>query len=411
MNVTKSKSRSYLAIIFGVVCIDLIGFGIVLPLLPLYAKSYGATPVVIGLLAISYSLGQLLFNPVWGGLSDKIGRRPVLLGSLAGSVLFYTLFGWAPSLVWLFVARTFAGIFAANISTAMAYIADVTSRADRAKGMGVIGAAFALGFIIGPAVGGVLSKFSYSWPGYGAAILSLIALCLAFFKLPESLPPDKRASRLHFSFASVWKPVRKNLTRPRVARPIWVYFLVILAFSCMQLTFPLFTNQAFGFDVVENGYLFAFVGVVAIVLQGGLIDRLSKRFGEGRLAVVGTTMAMLGIAGLPFAQSLGGLLAMLAVMGLGSGLSNPTLTSLVSLGADESEQGAVLGASRSVATLARILGPLWGGWSYGVFGPDWTYWSCGIVLFFAALAGLPLLRFRSPEATPIQEIAHQTGTS
>ncbi|MFQ5651183.1 MAG: MFS transporter [bacterium] len=394
MNLKKSKQTTRLSIIFAVVCIDLIGFGIVLPLLPLYAKSYGASPVVIGVLAVSYSLGQLLFNPLWGSLSDRIGRRPVLLGSLLGSAIFYTLFGWAPSLAWLFVARTCAGVFAANISTAMAYISDITTKADRAKGMGLIGAAFALGFIIGPAVGGFLSKFSYHWPGYGAAVLSFIALILAMAKLPESLTEPRKERPLWSAFGSFIEPIMRNLSKPEVARPIWVYFLIILAFSCMQLTFPLFTHEVFNFDVVENGYLFAFVGVLAVVLQGGLIDRLSKRFGAGPLALVGTALGVVGMACFPFAKSLRGLLVLLALLGIGTGLSTPTLTSLVSINAEESEQGAVLGVSRSIATLARILGPLWGGWAYGLLGINWTYWSAGGVLLLALWVGLPLLRVR-----------------
>ncbi|RMD93125.1 MAG: MFS transporter, partial [Calditrichaeota bacterium] len=173
------KKSTPLGIIFLVVFIDLIGFGIVLPLLPIYARSYGASPFVIGLLAVSYSGTQFLFNPVWGRVSDHVGRRPIILMSLTGSVISYAVFGWAPSLAWLFISRLSAGLFGANISTAMAFIADVTTPENRAKGMGLIGAAFGLGFIFGPALGGFLSKYSYSLPGYGASLLSLIALLLA----------------------------------------------------------------------------------------------------------------------------------------------------------------------------------------------------------------------------------------
>ncbi len=390
----KRKHTASLGIIFMVVCIDLIGFGMVLPLLPLYAKSYGATPFVIGLLAISYSVAQLVFNPIWGALSDRIGRRPILLMSLACASFFYAVFGWAPSLLWLFVARTFGGVFAGNISAAMAYIADITTKKDRAKGMGLIGVAFAVGFIVGPAVGGFLSKYGYSMPGYAAACLSLIAFTLAVFKLPESLKPELRKSKTALSYEKFVAPIRDNVGRPEVARPMLVYFLGVLAFSCMQITFPLFTYEVFHYQVMETGYLMAFIGIVVMVFQGGLIGRLSRMFGEGPLALVGVALGMVSLFLLPVTKTLMPLLVALAIMGVGSGLNNPTLSSLISLGADESEQGSVIGASRSLNTFARILGPLWGGWSYGALGLRMTYWSAGLVMLIALLVGLPLMRMR-----------------
>ncbi len=383
-----------LMVIFAVVCIDLIGFGIVLPLLPLYAQAYGASPFVIGLLAISYSATQLLFNPIWGALSDRVGRRPILLMSLTGSVLFYALFGWAPSLFWLFVARLGAGVFAANISAAMAYIADVTSVENRAKGMGLVGAAFAIGFIIGPALGGFLSQYGYAMAGYGAAALSATALAVAVFKLPESLKAKTRQRSMSISLETFWRPLRENLSKEKVGRPMVVYFLVVLAFACMQITFPLFTFEVFGFDVKENGYLFTFMGIIAVVFQGRVIGSLARRFGEGPLALLGVALGMVGLVLLPFAATLRMLLFVLTVLAVGSGLNSPTLTSLISIGAHEHEQGAVLGASRSINTLARILGPLWGGWSYGALGKQWTYWSAAGVLLVAVLYGWPLLRWR-----------------
>lgn len=388
-----NPQRSAIGIIFLVVVIDLIGFGIVLPLLPLYAKHYGASPAVIGLLAISYSATQLIFSPLWGALSDRRGRRPILLMSLVGSVMFYALFGWAPSLLWLFAARLGSGVFAANISTAMAYIADMTSREERAKGMGLIGAAFGIGFIIGPALGGFLSQYSYNLPGYGAALLSFSALTLAFFRLPESRAATSASSKAEI-FQSFWRPIHIALQQKDFVRPALMYFLVTFAFASMQVTFPLFTQDVFKLDVQHVGYLFALSGIMSILLQGGLIGRLARRFGEGVLAIFGGAIYVVGLVAIPIAKSVYLLVLIMALLGLGAGLTLPTLTSLLSLSTDEENQGSVLGVSRSVGTLARILGPLWGGWCYGALGLNWPFWTAGVVALVAVVLGWPLWRIK-----------------
>lgn len=390
------RQTTSLGIIFLVVFIDLIGFGVVLPLLPLYADRYGATPFVIGLLAVSFSSTQFLFNPIWGRISDRVGRRPIILMSITGSVISYAAFGWAPSLVWLFISRLAAGLFGANISTAMAYMADITTPENRSKGMGLIGAAFGLGFIFGPAIGGFLGDYSYSLAGYGAAVLSFVALVLAFFQLPESLKPEKNAEtklpNQNYSLLNYFKPIGQAVRQPQLARPLAVYFLVVLAFSNMQMTFPLFTKEVYNFDVKQNGYLFAFVGILSAVLQGGLIGRLSKKFGNGPLAIFGTGLTMVGLTLIPFVKTLPLLLTALTILGIGTGLNTPTLTSLMSVSADKSLQGGIMGVTRSASSLARIFGPLWGGWIYGAVGINWPYWTAGVVLFFAVLVGLPLWR-------------------
>jgi DHA1 family tetracycline resistance protein-like MFS transporter len=395
-------------IVFLVVVIDLIGFGIVLPLLPLYAKHYGASPLIIGLLAISYSATQFIFSPILGRMSDRRGRRPILLLSLVGAVIFYALFGWAPSLLWLFVARLGAGVFAANISTAMAYIADMTSRENRAKGMGLIGAAFGIGFIIGPAVGGFLSQYSYNLPGYGAAVLSFCALTLAFFKLPESLSTRATSSTASI-FRAFWQPIQTALRQKDFVRPMLMYFLVTFAFANMQLTFPLFTQAVFNLDVKHVGYLFALSGVMSILLQGGLIGRLSQKFGEGVLALTGSAIYVVGLLALPFAKSVYLLVVIMGLFGLATGLTLPTLTSLLSLSADEENQGSVLGVSRSVGTLARILGPLWGGWCYGALGLNWPFWTAGIVSFAAIIFGWSLRTIKPVSASKIKLPAEIAG--
>jgi DHA1 family tetracycline resistance protein-like MFS transporter len=412
----KSYHNSQLGIIFLVIFIDLIGFGIVIPLLPLYADKYGASPFVIGLLAVSFSGMQFLFNPVWGRISDKIGRRPIILFSVTGSVISYALFGWAPSLLWLFISRIAAGFFGANIATAMAYIADLTTPENRAKGMGLIGAAFGLGFILGPALGGFLGQYSYSFAGYGASLLSFVALTLALFRLPESLRPAKNQNTVlpnqKVSLLGYFKPIGRAVRKPEIAQPLIVYFLVVLAVSNMQMTFPLFTKAVFRFDVKENGYLFAYVGILAALLQGGMIGKLSKKFGDGPLAICGTGMSMVGLAFIPFAKTIPVLLILLTVLGIGTGLNTPTLISLVSVSTDESLQGGILGVNRSVSSLARILGPLWGGWTYGALGMNWPYWTAGVVLFFAVLMALPLWRIRpsyTNKTVLVNDVPKQSG--
>ncbi len=390
------KKSTPLGIIFLVVFIDLIGFGIVLPLLPIYARSYGASPFVIGLLAVSYSGTQFLFNPVWGRVSDHVGRRPIILMSLTGSVISYAVFGWAPSLVWLFISRLSAGLFGANISTAMAFIADVTTPENRAKGMGLIGAAFGLGFIFGPALGGFLSKYSYSLPGYGASLLSLIALLLAMFQLPESYQPQQKPRKpTEFPLLEQLKPLVQAVKQSELARPLLVYFLVVFAFANMQMTFPLFTQEVYNFDVEHNGYLFAFIGLISAGLQGGAIGMLSKKFGEGALAIWGTGLSMIGLSAIPLAKTVPILVIFMTVLGIGTGLNTPTLTTMVSLGTDETMQGGMMGVNRAVSSLARILGPLWGGWTYQALGINWPYWTGGLALLLAFLVGWPLRHYAS----------------
>jgi len=388
-----------LGIIFLIVFIDLVGFGIILPLLPLYAETFGASPLVIGLLGTSYSGAQFLFTPLWGWISDRVGRRPILLMSVAGSVISYTIFGWAPSLLWLFISRLAGGLFGANISTAQAYIADITTPENRARGMGLVGAAFGIGFVVGPAIGGLLSRYSYSLPGYAAAALSFIAFVFALVRLPESLPGKERA-RLAAERqrpGSEIEALFKALGNRDLARTLAVYFLAIFAFSNMQMTFPLFTQAVYGYDAAHNGYLFAFIGLMSAVVQGGLIGRLSHRFGEGPLAITGVFLTMLGLGLVPLAVHVGELMVLLAVVGVGIALTNPTLTTIVSLRSDPSMQGSVLGVNRSTSSLARMLGPLWGGWTYGALGINWPYWTAGIVLFVAVVLALPLRRITSRE--------------
>jgi DHA1 family tetracycline resistance protein-like MFS transporter len=356
-----SGNVSPLIVIFTTVFIDLVGFGIVIPVLPFYAEGtiFNATPRTVGLLFASYSIMQLIAAPVLGRLSDRHGRRPVLLLSIIGTGIGFLILGFANTLWMLFAGRILDGLTGGNISTAQAYIADVTTKEDRAKGMGLVGAAFGLGFIFGPAIGGVLSRWGIHVPFLFAAALCFANAILLFFTLPETVnrkPFGDRASR-----ESRLTQVFKSLKEPRLAFLITIYFLFIVAFSIMTTSFSLYTMFRFGYDAQHNGYLFAYVGLISVIVQGGLIGKLVKRFGELPLILVGACFFAVSLFAVPFVSpSSGGLLALLVgggVFALGNSLATPALTSLASKSAGVTEQGTVLGVMHSSASLARAAGP------------------------------------------------------
>src|SRR6266516_3672753 len=278
--------RSPLLVIFITVFIDLVGFGIVIPVLPYYAEGtrFNATPRMVGVLFASYSIMQLVFSPVLGRLSDKYGRRPVLLLSILGTSLGFLILGLATTLWMLFLGRIIDGISGGNISTAQAYIADVTTKEDRAKGMGLIGAAFGLGFVFGPAIGGVLSRWGINVPFIFAGSLAFANAMLLYFVLPETVTPDHPA-RASAATGRGWGQLLKSFRNVRLSLILTIYFLSIVAFSIMTASFSLFLMFRFGFDAFHNGWIFAFVGIISAFIQGGLIGRLVKRFGEPSLVI------------------------------------------------------------------------------------------------------------------------------
>ena len=353
--------RSPLLVIFITVFIDLVGFGIVIPVLPYYAEatSFGATPREVGLLFASYSVMQLIFAPVLGRLSDKHGRRPILLISLLGTCLGFLILGFATTLWMLFIGRIIDGISGGNISTAQAYIADVTTIENRAKGMGLIGAAFGLGFVLGPAIGGILSRWGISVPFLFAGGLAFANAILLYFTLPETVTPDHPA-RVSAASGRGWKQVIEALRQQQLAFVLTIYFLSIVAFSIMTTVFSLFMMFRLGYDPWRSGWIFAFVGVISAIVQGGLIGRLVKHFGEPSLVIAGSLLFSLSLVVSPFvgpATGLIGILSICALSAAGNALSAPSLTSLASKSATAGEQGAVLGVAQSVASLARAAGP------------------------------------------------------
>src|SRR5262245_9459660 len=302
--------RSPLIVIFTTVFIDLVGFGIVIPVLPFYAEGsiFNATPRTVGLLFASYSIMQLIFSPILGGLSDRYGRRPVLLISIIGTGIGFLILGLANTLALLFVGRILDGITGGNISTAQAYIADVTTKENRAKGMGLIGAAFGLGFILGPALGGILSGWGISVPFFFAAGLCFANATLLYFTLPETVTKDHPARQSAAGGRSFGQLI-KSLKDPKLGFVLTIYFLFIVAFSIMTTSFSLYTMFRFGYDAQHNGYLFAYVGLIAVVIQGGLIGWLVKRFGELPLVIFGALCFAISLFAVSFVGSAAGGLA------------------------------------------------------------------------------------------------------
>jgi MFS transporter, DHA1 family, tetracycline resistance protein len=353
--------RSPLLVIFITVFIDLIGFGIVIPVLPFYVEGtkFNASPSMVGLLFASYSVMQLIFSPILGRLSDKYGRRPILLLSLVGTGVGFLILGFANTLWMLFAGRIIDGISGGNISTAQAYIADVTTPENRAKGMGLIGAAFGLGFVFGPAIGGVLSRWGINVPFIFAAGLAFSNAILLYFVLPETVTPDHPARAS--AATGRWSLLAKALKQSKLAFILLIYFLFVVAFSIMMTTFGLFTMYRLGYDAHSTGWLFVFVGIVGAVIQGGLIGRLVKRFGEMWLVLAGALLFSASLFAIPFAGPQTGIGLLLLIGGtfaVGNSLATPSLTGLASKCVGRGEQGGVLGITQSVASLSRTIGPL-----------------------------------------------------
>jgi DHA1 family tetracycline resistance protein-like MFS transporter len=374
--------KGSLLTIFLVVFIDLVGFGIVIPILPYYAQQYGASAWTLGWLMTTYSLMQFLVSPIWGRLSDRIGRRPVLLGSILGTAVSMVALGLAPNLMWLFIARTFAGICAANISTAYAYIADVTTEENRAKGMGAIGAAFGLGFIFGPAIGGVLSKYGYSMPMFAGAALAAINLLFAFFKLEEP-PLSEEARSANRSKRFDLNNIRSVMSDPRTKLAIGLFFLVTFAVTQMEVIFAIYLKALFGLDAQHAGGLLALMGVIMVGIQGGAIGKLAKRFGEVKLIIFGTAICSVALIGFGSVAALSSVIVALCLLALGHGILHPSLSSLASKGAAADRRGATMGVFQSAGSLARVAGPPCAGILYDRINPSAPFFSGAVVLAVA----------------------------
>ncbi|HAM70367.1 MAG TPA: MFS transporter [Verrucomicrobiales bacterium] len=380
-----------LLIIFLTVFIDLIGFGIVLPLLPRYAERFGAHGFEIGAVISSFSLMQFFFSPWWGRLSDRIGRRPVLLISNGASALSYALFAVAAmfqgetGLIVLLISRVAGGICGANLSVASAYIADVTTAENRSKGMGMIGMAFGLGFILGPAIGAFAAgKWGLQAPGWVAAAICAGNFILGCFILVESRVPGMSNAAPRPKFAQ-WK---HTLQQPHVGLLIAVFFLATFCFTCFETTLPLLlASSGLHFDETGIGWLFAYCGLMAAFVQGGSIGRLVKKFGEAKLIWMSLVVVAASLALIPLAAKLGSLLVALGLFAIGSGINRAPTMGLISKNSPVDEQGASLGVAQSFGSLARILGPLFATTLYAQ-SPKLPYFICGGIALAAGVIAM-----------------------
>jgi MFS family permease len=399
--------RPTLLIIFVTVFVDLVGFGLVLPLLPNYSKEFGATGFEVGAIMASYSLMQFLFAPIWGAWSDRIGRRPILLLSTAGAAISYAIFaigsamtGRAALLV-IVLSRVFAGICGANITVAQAYIADITAPEERSKKMGLIGMAFGLGFIVGPALAvGAQSAFGVTGPGWVASAICATNFLVALVRLPESWQPGKTIAARRTRLAQV----RETLGTPRVGLLVGLFFLATLGFACFESTLGLLIQENFQIDhkasAKANAVLFCYCGIIGAFVQAGPIGRMVKKFREPKLIAGSLIVFGLSMAPLPFIKGEANLtwmtllraeglpwLALLftaAWLAIGSGLTRPPLFGLLSMLTPAHEQGAVLGVAQSAGSLARVIGPPVAGWFFDRH-PSWPYLGVAVLAIGAGL--------------------------
>lgn len=383
-------------VLFLIVVVDLLGFGIVIPLLPFYAEHFTATPTEVGFLMAIYSAAQFIAAPFWGRLSDRIGRRPVLLVSIFGAAVAYTALGFADSLVTIFAARALSGFMAGNISTAFAYVADVTTKENRAKGMGLIGAAFSIGFILGPAMGGLLAgsdpaTADFQTPSFAAAALSLLAFTLGLFFLKESLSAESRAQANARTRVARFKALGDALRTPGIGVLIVLAFLSTLVFAGLEATFAMWSRRQFGWGPEQNGYLFALIGILGAIVQGGLMGRLAKKFSVEWLIVGGAVALSLGLAVVPLVNTVPQLVAAMVVAGLGFSIMSPALNTAISVRGESDVQGGLMGVTRSATTMSRMVGPALAGLAFGFLGRDAPYVAGTAIMLIVAIIGFRAL--------------------
>lgn len=394
-------SKSALGVIFLTIFIDLVGFGIVIPLLPTYVTRLSASPALVGFVMASFTLMQFIFSPIMGRLSDQYGRRPFILMGLAGSFVSYLMFAFASSLAMLLASRLLAGLFNANVAVGQAYIADVTSPEERSKGMGMIGAAFGMGFTFGPVIGGVSGglaeshlgmEWGYRMPGLVAAGFSVFALVWAWFRLPESHPPERRRAPVMSARRFDLGNLKRALSHPVMGILLALFFMEVFAFANFESSFVLFGDKKWQLTKIQAGLYIGYIGIVSATVQGALIGRLTRRFGEATLLKAGLLSLGIGLALIPLSPSANWIFLTAAPVPLGIGLINPTIPSLISRIASPEERGGLLGISQGVGSLGRIAGQPFGTVMFEKAGMAAPFFSGAVMMllaFGAALAVIP----------------------
>lgn len=393
-------NRAALGLIFVIVFLDMFGASLLIPIVPYVVRKFQTDALTVGLLLVSYSAAQFASSPFLGALSDRFGRRPVLLLSVLGSSLAYFAFGMSTALWALFVSRIFDGLTGGNISTAQAYIADVTPPKDRAKNLGLIGAAFGLGFIAGPALGGVLAQYNLMLPAYFAGALALTSAVVGYFVLPESLPKEKRR-RTSVADLNPIGQVTAALNRSELRSLLLAAFGLNFAISALQSNFSVFTLTRFGLGPGGNAVFFTMLGVISVVMQGVVLRRISHRFTERGMGSTGLVLLTLAFAGLAFVPAVWMLFPIMVLIGVGSSLANVSITGWISRSVSPLEQGKILGVTQAFISVTRIFGPVWAGWAFdhvaqGAPYLSGVFWLLGALMLLATFQEKVTVS-RSPE--------------
>ncbi|QQS39411.1 MFS transporter [Candidatus Woesebacteria bacterium] len=390
-------------IIFLIIFVNLLGFGIILPLLPYYVESFGAGPLTIGLIFASYSFFQIISAPILGELSDKFGRRPVLLFSIFGTAVSFGLLGIANSIPLLFLSRIIDGATGGNISTAQAYIADITTKENRTQGMGIMMAAFSLGFIIGPALGGLLSVYGYAVPAFVAGIVALGATLLTYFFLPESLKRDANSIKVKGKRRPIFsvKDFYDALTHPEVGLMLSISFMTMFAFSLMQGTFALFTEHSLSLTAQTNGFIFAYLGFIGIIVQVFLLKRILKLLPEHRIVTIAIASLAVSLALIALSTNLIMLVIAITILAIANGVSGPVIAGYISKLTPDNEQGNIAGMNQSVGGVARLFGPLLGTFFYSQIGMRSPYFIATGILLLTCIYGIKKLKPVKEVVTPM----------
>ena len=379
--------NSSLIFIFITIFVDLLGYGIMLPLLPFFVQAHAQAggAAIAGALSSLYASAQLFAGPVLGALSDRYGRRPVLLICLLGTSLGYLMLGLADSLPLIFLAVLIDGLTGGNLTTAYAYIADVTTSENRARSMGMVGAAFGLGLMAGPALGGLLSRYGLYVPAFTASAIALGNAIFGFFVLPESLPLEKREIKSASQIFNWGKQFTSLLRQVNIQKFLTAMFLLNLAFAGLQSNFPLYSNFRFQWTPTQNSFFYLYVGICAVFIQGFLFGKLQPIFGERNLTLFGLTFMAIGLAGMALAPASWALYPAVTIVALGTGMSIPSLTALVSLRVSESEQGRLMGGTQTLLSLTNIFGPAIAGILFEAIAFSAPYWLGSALSIFALM--------------------------